>query len=181
MRIPGPLRPPRPRRQRQRSPEDWLREEQSRRGAPDGSSPGVWLFRRAPQTVLALLLLLVAGGLLLGQLNVSSPDQEGLDARTQIALRELRNLRLALDFFEADCGRYPSEAEGLKALVQDPGIAGWNGPYVNWVRPDPWKQPYRYRLRDGEPEIASNGPDRKQGTRDDVHPFARLAAANGLE
>jgi type II secretion system protein G len=34
-----------------------------------------------------------------------------------------------LDFYE-DTGRFPTEAEGLAALVTDPGVAGWQGPYV---------------------------------------------------
>jgi hypothetical protein len=53
----------------------------------------------------------------------------------------------------ADCGRYPSEEEGLAALLTNPGVAGWRGPY--------WRQQtasildrFKYRIDDkGEPEL----------------------------
>ena len=37
----------------------------------------------------------------------------------------------------ADTGLLPSEPEGLAALVVDPGVSGWQGPYVATERGDP--------------------------------------------
>jgi type II secretion system protein G len=52
------------------------------------------------------------------------------EARRDATSSELAAVqRGLLDFYE-DTGRFPSEAEGLAALVADPGVGGWQGPYV---------------------------------------------------
>src|SRR3979409_1690873 len=52
-------------------------------------------------------------------------------AKSDTATGEIQNLETSLDLFRLDVGRYPSEREGLLALVEKPdGIATWNGPYV---------------------------------------------------
>jgi hypothetical protein len=35
----------------------------------------------------------------------------------------------ALASFARDCGRYPTFDEGLMALLTNPGVKGWSGPY----------------------------------------------------
>src|SRR5256885_3708677 len=47
-----------------------------------------------------------------------------------------------------DVGRYPSQQEGLAALVTNPnGMAAWRGPYLKapQVPLDPWGHTYQYR------------------------------------
>ncbi len=63
--------------------------------------------------------------------------KEMIKAREEATLNELNNLNKALVEFYEDTGRFPSEAEGLAALVSDPGINGWQGPYVGGDRSDP--------------------------------------------
>ncbi len=46
-------------------------------------------------------------------------------AKTQIEL-----LGQALDQVRLDTGRYPTTSEGLNALLTDPGLPGWDGPYL---------------------------------------------------
>lgn len=53
----------------------------------------------------------------------------------------------ALALFLIDCGRYPTAYEGLKALISDSGIPGWNGPY--------WKPETASLLNDFEYVILS--------------------------
>lgn len=43
---------------------------------------------------------------------------------------EYNMLVTALEAFQIDTGRYPTRDEGLQALVRDPGVAGWAGPYI---------------------------------------------------
>ena len=47
--------------------------------------------------------------------------------------KEMETWRLSiltsLASFSLDCGRYPTQAEGLDALLTDPRINGWRGPY----------------------------------------------------
>jgi general secretion pathway protein G len=51
-------------------------------------------------------------------------------AREEATLRELAALQQGLLEFYEDTGRFPTEGEGLAALLADPGANGWQGPYV---------------------------------------------------
>ncbi len=59
-----------------------------------------------------------------------------------------------MDFYE-DIGRFPTEDEGLGALVADPGVSHWQGPYlgggrgvlVDQVTKDEFGEPYAYDCR----------------------------------
>ena len=85
-----------------------------------------------------------------------------------VAEQDLYTLRIAIERFRIDCYRYPSTDEGLKALVLDPGAPGWNGPYVNIVKPDPWHTPYNYRVSGNSILLTSHGPDTRPNTADDI-------------
>lgn len=63
--------------------------------------------------------------------------KEMIKAREEATLKELGILNKALVQFYEDTGRFPDEGEGLAALVTDPGIGGWQGPYVGADRSDP--------------------------------------------
>ncbi len=39
-------------------------------------------------------------------------------------------IRTACDVFQLDTGQYPTEQKGLAALLTDPGVTNWNGPYI---------------------------------------------------
>jgi hypothetical protein len=38
-----------------------------------------------------------------------------------------KSVEAAMNLFQIDCGRLPTNDEGIGALLDDPGIAGWNG------------------------------------------------------
>jgi general secretion pathway protein G len=62
----------------------------------------------------------------------------------------------ALENYHAAVGAFPTEQQGLRALRTDPGVPGWNGPYLPRDLPlDPWGMAYRYRLVDGRPQIVA--------------------------
>ena len=72
----------------------------------------------------------------------------------------------ALKLFRHDVGRYPTNAEGLQALVTKPADAnGWDGPYIRNLSNDPWSNPYRYSNSGtgGSIEIFSLGADNAPG------------------
>jgi general secretion pathway protein G len=83
-------------------------------------------------------------------------------ARAQIAL-----FGAALDQYHLDVGSYPPGAWGLDALVRNPNVATWNGPYLkNAVPKDPWGNPYKYRCCPGQfggYDIWSEGADGAPG------------------
>ena len=89
-------------------------------------------------------------------------------SRTQAAKVQIENISASLDQFDMDVGRYPTQDEGLEALVQaPPGVANWNGPYLR--RPtalvDPWGQKYLYRIpgRHGDVDVYTLGSDHAEG------------------
>lgn len=106
--------------------------------------------------IIGLLATLVAPGLFkqLGKGQVSA-------AKAQIA-----SLEQGLDKFRLDVGRYPTTQEGLSALVTNPGIENWDGPYVKTgTIIDPWKRPYQYQCpgTHGEFDVFSYGRDGNPG------------------
>jgi len=83
---------------------------------------------------------------------------------------------ISLDLFEQDTGRYPRSDEGLRALIANPQITNWRGPYLKStnVPLDPWGNDYKYsypsELTNSEflYDIISAGPDGVFGNNDDV-------------
>jgi general secretion pathway protein G len=72
----------------------------------------------------------------------------------------------ALDQFRLDAGRYPTTQEGLNALMVNPGVTGWEGPYLKKaLPPDPWGKPYQYACpgTHGEYDLFSYGRDGNPG------------------
>ena len=127
---------------------------------------------RSGFTLIEILLVIVMIGILSSVLvsRLSGRSQEARITRAQADIAG--PLNLSLDMFEQDVGRYPTNAEGLMSLVQNPGLTGWKGPYLKGgLKPDPWGQPYLYRLDESNPTmyyVASAGPDQQFGTEDDI-------------
>jgi len=70
------------------------------------------------------------------------------DAKVNTAKADVSQLENALERFNLNLDRYPSSEEGLKALVEAPPgeEEKWRGPYIKLLRPDPWGNPYQYRI-----------------------------------
>ena len=90
------------------------------------------------------------------------------ESRVKAARIQIQSFSSALDLFYLDAGRYPTDSEGLTALVHPvSGVAAWNGPYLKGgtLPDDPWGHPYIYRLgtQRGAYEITSLGPTGKEG------------------
>lgn len=96
-------------------------------------------------------------------------------AKSQAADIQMTNIKGALQLFYIDVGRYPTEAEGLEALLAAPsGAVEWSGPYLEKDEDisDPWGRAYLYRFpgqgkafdlytlgRDGHPGGTSEDKD----------------------
>lgn len=129
-------------------------------------------------TLIEMLLVVTIIGVLAGVIatSLSGRSEEARVARARADITG--SISLALDLFERDTGRYPTTDEGLAALVTNPGIDGWKGPYLkNGLKPDPWGRAYAYTLVPaiGEATLAqyqlsSMGKDGQPGTEDDVTP-----------
>ncbi|PWE18718.1 type II secretion system protein GspG [Marinicauda salina] len=115
--------------------------------------------------VLAILALLAA---------IVAPRVIGYlgRAKSDVAETQMSNIVTALELYYLDMGRYPSESEGLQALVEMSGEgetpnARWQGPYLDDESGliDPWGRPYVYaRLEDADRvEILTYGRDGEAG------------------
>lgn len=118
-------------------------------------------------TLLELLVVLAILGLLAA---IAAPRVISYlgSAKSDSAGIQLANIATALDLYRLEIGRYPTQGEGLKALVENPsGDARWNGPYLNRKDAilDPWGQPYQYRLpgEHGEFDVFTLGADGTAG------------------
>lgn len=118
-------------------------------------------------TLIELLVVLVILGLLAGV--AAPPVLRYLGrAKTDTAKIQIQSLSNALDLYRLDVGRYPTQEEGLQALVARPGGAeSWNGPYVKKQTSltDPWGAPYLYRVpgQHGDYDLYTLGADKAQG------------------
>lgn len=94
---------------------------------------------------------------------------------------------LELSNFQLDCGTYPTEQQGLQALLENPGVPGWKGPYEQNAEllKDGWSRPIRYEINNGKPRVWSVGRDGIDGTADDIEapegePGGQIRAASPL-
>ncbi|MDP2168754.1 MAG: type II secretion system major pseudopilin GspG [Thermodesulfovibrionales bacterium] len=110
--------------------------------------------------VVTIIILLVG---LVGQ-NLFKKLGKGKQAA---AKAQIEMLGQALDQFRLDTGNYPATQEGLQALVTNPGIEDWDGPYLkkSFVPKDPWGRQYQYQSpgAQGEYDIYSYGKDGAPG------------------
>ena len=91
------------------------------------------------------IAIIVAIGVAFG---IGQPTKQLRQGKPEIAKLQIAQFEGALDLFHFDVGRYPTNAEGLRSLIVDPGAAGWSGPYLTDMKEipcDPWGQPYQYR------------------------------------
>lgn len=87
--------------------------------------------------------------------------------QTRVA-QDIRAIESALKFYRLDNYRYPTQAQGLDALLNAPADAqnNWNGPYLDTVPLDPWGQAYYYSYpstHGQDFDVYSLGADRQEG------------------
>lgn len=124
-------------------------------------------------TLIELLIVVVIIGILVATIlpNLTGRTQQ---ARIKRAEAEIKgSIATALDMYEMDFGRYPSELSQLWDKTQV--LSGydteeyemhWNGPYIKRVKikedsvVDPWGNLYEYEAIDEgrDYQILSNGP-----------------------
>jgi len=124
-------------------------------------------------TLIELLVVLVILGLLAGMVGPNVMKYIG-SSKVEVAKAQLEDLSAGLDLFKLDVGRYPSDDEGLRVLVEEvDNIIGWNGPYLRKKKLplDPWNLDYVYVVpgQGNEYELYSFGADGEpEGTGEDA-------------
>lgn len=135
-------------------------------------------------TLMEILIVVAIIGLLVG-LAVSNLGGIFSGAQTDTAKTFVStSIEVPLLNYRMHVGDYPSTSEGLQALVTAPAgkEASWRGPYLksSGTLIDPWKEPYVYRYpgtnnKTGY-DIFSKGPDKTEGTADDIGNWDTSAA-----
>src|SRR5882757_10495854 len=81
-------------------------------------------------TLIELLVVLAILGMIVAFVTPQVLKYLGR-AKTDSAHIQIENIAGALDLYRLDVGRYPTQAEGLQALIEHPvGLNSWNGPYL---------------------------------------------------
>ena len=118
-------------------------------------------------TLIEMIVVVIILGLLAG---LVAPRLFGRVGQSkQVATRaQIELLGSALDQYSLDTGSYPPAAQGLDALIRNPNVTGWAGPYLkkNAIPSDSWGNPYNYKCcpgDHGEYDLWSDGADGKPG------------------
>jgi general secretion pathway protein G len=91
------------------------------------------------------------------------------EARKVKAKQDIQGLETALTMYKLDNFSYPTNEEGLKALVEkpnDPNVRNWRaGGYLKRLPKDPWGYDYQYQSpgTHGEVDVFSLGADNQPG------------------
>lgn len=132
------------------------------------------------EIIVAIAILGLLAGVLISNIT-GQFDQAQVDvARTFVKT----SVDLPLTSYRLHMGDYPSSQDGLGALWTAPQGRSdrWRGPYLTSKVPeDPWGQPYQYRYpgthNKARYDLWSNGPDKTEGTADDICNWETTEAA----
>lgn len=132
--------------------------------------------RRRGFTLVEIILVVAIIMTLVGLVGPRLADK-AKRARIASAKMQINNFKTTLGEFEVHADRYPTTAEGFKALLERPSDlteAQWEGPYLaqSVVPKDPWGTEYRFvspsQKKGKDYDITSAGPDKKFETADDI-------------
>lgn len=113
-------------------------------------------------TLLELLVVMAIIGLLAGYVGPRYFAQIG-KSEVKAARAQIDALEKALDQYRLDTGHYPSQDQGLAAIIKKPANEPrWEGPYLKKELPmDPWGRPFVYKIpgERGDFDLVSLGKD----------------------
>jgi general secretion pathway protein G len=146
-----------------------------------GARRGFTLF----EVLIVIFIVLALGGLvaynLLGTKEAATADLAKIDLNT---------IKGGLKKFRFKHGRYPTDDEGIKVLwskaeMQDEEEAkNWEAVLESPMPTDRWGQPWGYRQASEHGDektfdLWSNGPDKQEGTEDDIVSWTKEDEAGG--
>lgn len=90
-----------------------------------------WAWRRRGFTLLEMLIVVAILGLLATLVFTRLSGEVG-QSKVNVTRTQINEVASAVERFNLDVGRYPTEEEGLSVLIEAPagGLDGWEGPYL---------------------------------------------------
>ena len=130
--------------------------------------------RKRKGFTLVEILVVIAIIALIGSFAVPTLRKRLGFARKNMGKSKMTLIEGALDQFMIDCGRYPTDEEGLVALIEPPAELEekWDGSYLKRSQLlDPWGNEYLYfaegEVNIGSYDIVSFGADGVEGGEDE--------------
>ena len=128
--------------------------------------------RTAGFTLLEILVVVMIIGMLMAVIANRFLGR-AQEAQVTLAATQLRQIEQALEMYRLDNGRYPTEEQGLRALVREPESepAPRNYPPGGYLKSDgirdPWSLEYEYivpgQYNSHSFDLFSYGPDGAEG------------------
>lgn len=122
------------------------------------------------EILVALTLIGLAGTFVVGKIF-----EQLEDGRKQAATIQIGNFKKLLGDFRYKCGYFPSAEQGLDALINKPTSGKECKKYPpngfldgEDIPLDPWDEDYIYQSDGKKYTIISMGPDKEEGTEDDI-------------
>ena len=118
-------------------------------------------------TLIEIMVVVIILGILTAIVAPNIIGRVG-DAQISAAKQDIRNIESSLRLFRLDNFNYPTNEQGIKALIAKPvgqNTRNWKGPYLNRMPADPWGNQYLYMYPglNGEIDIYTYGRDGQPG------------------
>lgn len=113
---------------------------------------------------IMIVIAIIAGLMAVLGTSANSYLQKSRVENAKIQMKEIGN---QLEGYNLACNMYPTEEQGLQALVTSPGdeaCPNWGPePYMKKLPKDPWGKPFIYMSDGSTYELRSLGRDGKEG------------------
>ncbi|MFO1078425.1 MAG: type II secretion system major pseudopilin GspG [Planctomycetota bacterium] len=117
--------------------------------------------REAGFTLIEIMVVVVILGLL-ASMVATNAFQHAKEAKIEIARTSVTTIEGAVEMYVLEVGRFPQSLQDLTAR----DVKG--GPYLKSIDKDPWGSDFQLRGDDKDFEVLSCGPDRNEGSEDDI-------------
>ena len=126
--------------------------------------------RQGGMTLIEIVIVIAILGSLMALIVRNLTTQQDAAKEDQARI-QMGTISQALTLYRLHNNSYPNTAQGLDALLSNPGDSKrWRGPYIEKEKlVDPWGQPFDYNSDGRNIQIISSGVDTQMGTDNDIY------------